>query len=222
MAEEQCWQDCRTWERVDKLSKYDVQSSQTAYQPGSDDQVLVNKLGIIDPAEMDEAELVLLEKLYERILVEQLPEGGITSDEIKAWHRQWLKPIYDWAGEERSVNMAKGEFHFAAAGRIPALLKELDKNYLSRWTPSTDLEDEELVEAIAVIHVEFILVHPFRDGNGRISRLLADVMATQAGFGPLDYSSWDANKEEYFSAIQMGFAGDYGPMMGCVEGALNS
>ena len=162
------------------MNKYDLKSSQTEYQPGSDDRVLANKLGITDPSEMDEAELVLLGKLYERVLTEQLPQGVITTGDIKSWHRQWLGAIYDWAGEERSVNMSKGDFHFAIAGRIPALLQDLDRKYLSHWTPCTDLSDETLIEAIAVIHVEFILVHPFREGNGRISRLLADVMATQA------------------------------------------
>ncbi len=61
-------------------------------------------------------------------------------------------------------------------------------------------------------HVEFILIHPFREGNGRLSRLLADVMAVQAGHDPLDYSAWDADKPAYFSAIQAGMAGDYAPM----------
>lgn len=203
------------------MSRYELSSSQTAYQPGSNDQVLANKLGIIDPAEMDEAELVLLEKLYERVLTEQLPQGVITTSLLKDWHRQWLKPIYDWAGEERSVNMGKGDFQFAAAGRIPALLTILDKDYLSRWTPCADLSDEDLIEAIATVHVEFILVHPFREGNGRISRLAADVMATQAGYGSLDYSLWDKNREAYFAAIRAGLNCDYQPMMEWVEKAFS-
>lgn len=203
------------------MSKYDATGSQSEYQTGSKDLVLKNKLGITDPAEMDEAELVLLEKLYERVLTEQLPPGIITTSLIKDWHRQWLQPIYDWAGENRSVNMGKEGFQFAVAGRIPALLNTLDRDYLSRWTPCMDLSDEELIEAIAVVHVEFILVHPFREGNGRISRLLADVMATQAGYGSLDYSSWDQNKKAYFIAMQKGLGGDYGPMMEWVEKAFD-
>lgn len=203
------------------MSKYELNSSQTAYQPGSNDRVLVNKLGITDPAEMDEAELLLLGKLYERVLTQQLPQGVITTQDIHSWHRQWLGAIYEWAGEERSVNMAKDGFHFAASGRIPALLQALDRDCLSKWTPCTDLSDEELIEAIAVVHVEFILIHPFRDGNGRISRLLADVMAVQAGLGTLDYSTWDQNKTAYVAAIHAGLAGDYVPMMGWVERAFD-
>ncbi len=48
---------------------------------------------------------------------------------------------------------------------------------------------EQVIEAIATVHVELILIHPFREGNGRLSRLLADVMAVQAGFQSLDYES---------------------------------
>ncbi|MCQ8105303.1 hypothetical protein NP590_14405 [Methylomonas sp. SURF-2] len=48
-----------------------------------------------------------------------------------------------------------------------------------------------------------------REGNGRISRLLMDVMATQAGYEPLDYSLWDEHKDFYYKSIQAGHAGDY-------------
>jgi len=48
--------------------------------------------------------------------------------------------------------------------------------------------------------VEFILIHPFREGNGRLSRLLADVMAVQSGRGPLDYSGWNEHKATYIQA----------------------
>lgn len=60
--------------------------------------------------------------------------------------------------------------------------------------------------------VELILIHPFRDGNGRLARLLADVMAVQAGHGLLDYSPWDQDRQKYFAAIQRGMAGEYQSM----------
>lgn len=116
--------------------------------------------------------------------------------------------LYDWAGEERSVNIAKGNFHFAAAAQIPRLLTEFERDGLHRYTPCEGLGGDALAEAIAVCHVELILVHPFREGKGRLARLLADVMAVQAGRGPLDYSSWDADKSSYFAAIQRGMGRD--------------
>ncbi len=204
------------------MAKYDVTGSQGLYQPGSNELVLANKLGITDVEDMDEAELVLLEKIYEDVLINHLPKGIIKPEDIQTWHRRWLGNVYEWAGDERSVNMSKGDFHFAAAAQIPQLLNKFESDYLNRYTPCTDLSDDELIEAIAIIHIEFILIHPFREGNGRLSRLLADVMAVQAGLQPLDYSSWDENKNEYFAAIQQGMDMDYEPMKKWVKCALEA
>ncbi|MFM9104830.1 MAG: Fic family protein [Cyanobium sp.] len=61
-----------------------------------------------------------------------------------------------------------------------------------------------LVSGLAEVHLEVVLIHPFREGNGRIARLLLDVMACQAGIGPLDYSAWDQDRETTFGAIRAG------------------
>lgn len=201
-------------------NRYHVDGAQGAFQPGSNEQVLANTLAITDPDEIAEAELVLLEKLYEAVLVEDLPERTLTIADLKTWHRRWLGNLYAWAGEERSVNISKGGFPFAAAAQVPRLLSEFERECLARFTPCDALEGDALIEAIATTHVEFILIHPFREGNGRLSRLLADVMAVQTGHDPLDYSAWDADKPAYFGAIQQGLSGDYAPMQRMVRLAL--
>lgn len=202
------------------MTKYDIGGSQGLYQQDSNDRVLANKLGITETADMDEAELVLLEKLYENVLLTHFSQDGINVDDIKTWHRRWLGNVYEWAGDERSVNMSKGDFHFAAAGQISQLLNKFESDYLKCFTPCIGFSNEKLIEAIAVIHIEFILIHPFREGNGRLSRLLADVMAVQAGHEPLDYTYWDKNKNGYFSAIQQGMDMNYEPMKNLVSCAL--
>ncbi|MFV2058466.1 MAG: Fic/DOC family protein [Thiohalomonadales bacterium] len=204
------------------MSKYDVTGSQGLYQPDSNNLVLANKLGITEVVDINEAELVLLEKIYEDVLINRLPQGAIKLEDIKTWHRRWLGNIYEWAGDERSVNMSKGDFHFAAAAQIPQLLNKFESEYLNRYTPCIDVSDDELIAAIAVVHIEFILIHPFREGNGRLSRLLADAMAVQSGYQPLDYSSWDENKNEYFTAIQQGIDMNYEPMKKWVARALEA
>lgn len=191
------------------MVKYDISSQEGEHQPGSNQQVLKNKLGISSKEEMNAVEFWLLGQLYETVLVEQLPERTLTIDDLTTWHRRWLGNVYPWAGQLRSVNLSKDGFHFAAAGRIPSLLEELELNCLRRWTPCSSLDAEQLVEAIAITHVELILIHPFREGNGRISRLLADVMAVQAGLDPLDYSAWEHHRAEYIRAIQLGTLRNY-------------
>lgn len=179
------------------MSRYNVSGSQGEYEPGSNDLVLANKLGVIDSREMDIIELELLQDLYEYIFEKAFPEESLTVELIKDWHFKWLGNVYEWAGEERSVNISKQGFSFAVATQISKLLGLFENEVLSHFTPCKFLPSDELVKVIAITHVEFILIHPFREGNGRLARLLADVMAVQAGFETLDYTSWELNKAEY-------------------------
>jgi len=175
------------------MTKYDINYSQGLYQSGSNNHVLLNKL----------------------------PQNSITVSDIKTWHRRWLGNVYEWAGDERSVNMSKGDLQFSTAAQIPRLLNQFELDCLNRYTPCNNFDNESLIEAIAVIHIEFILIHPFREGNGRLLHLLADVMAAQAGLQPLDYTSWDQSKDEYFSAIQQGMGMNYEPMKARVRRAID-
>jgi cell filamentation protein len=202
-------------------NRYQVSGTQGEFQSGSDQQVLANKLGITSPDDMNELELGLLTQLYEEVLVNALPERQLTVADIKTWHHRWLGNVYAWAGQERTVNLSKGDFMFAAAPQIARLLAEFERTCLVKWTPCHDMTTDTLAQAMAVTHVELILIHPFREGNGRLARLLVDVMAVQSGREPLDYSAWEAHKAEYFAAIQQGMAGNYSPMTYWVTQALS-
>ncbi|MFT7724211.1 MAG: Fic family protein [Roseateles sp.] len=202
------------------MGRYAIGGDEGECQPGSDGRVLRNLAGIASPEDMDELELALLAQLYDAVLVEDLPDRRLTVADLKTWHRRWLGNVYAWAGRERGVNMSKGDFLFASAAQLPRLLANFERDCLARWTPCHGMADAALVEAIAVTHVEFILIHPFRDGNGRLSRLLADVMAVQAGRPPLDYGSWASGKDAYVAAIRAGHAGHYGPMCAHVAQAM--
>lgn len=202
------------------IDRYQVTGPEGVFEPGSNDEVLANKLGLVSPGDMAEVELLLLEQLYEAVLVDDFPRRRLSFKDIRHWHRRWLGNVYPWAGEVRSVNMSKGGFPFAAANLLLGLLTEFEERVLSQSTPCMGMSREMLVSAIARTHVEFIVIHPFREGNGRLSRLLADVMAVQAGFSSLDYSVWDAAKEDYFAAIQQGGPNDYTGMEALVDRAL--
>lgn len=204
------------------MSRYDVSGNEGQYEKESGEQVLANKLGIAASDEIDEAELVLLEQLYQSVFEEQFPEGQLSVALLKSWHRRWLGNIYEWAGQERTVNICKGGFMFAPSAQLSKLLDEFDTKYLAHYTPCSSMNEEQLITAIAITHVELILIHPFREGNGRLSRLLADVMAVQAGFKPLDYQSWEQNKTQYISAIHAGMSMDYEPMKHWISKGLRN
>ncbi|OTA15904.1 BepI protein [Xenorhabdus vietnamensis] len=141
---------------------------------------------------------------------------------IKRWHHRWLGNIYEWAGQKRTVNISKGGFMFAPAAQLPKLLNQFDAQYLAKYTPCSGMTRTQLIEAIAIVHVELILIHPFREGNGRLSRLLADIMAVQGGLQPLNYKIWEQNKAQYIVAIHAGLNMNYEPMKYWVSKALKN
>lgn len=194
------------------MTKYDVFNDEGHYQPDSSSQVLSNHQGISKVHDIHLLELHLLSELYKHVFSHISKDQPLTVEEIKEWHRKWLGNVYSWAGEERSVNLGKGGFQFAVPIFIPRLLDALQHEQLDEYTPCHSMSKEHLIHALAETHVELILIHPFREGNGRISRLVADVMAWQAGFSSMDYSVWDNDKTRYISAIHQGVSCNFAPM----------
>lgn len=97
--------------------RYDTTGNAEAqFEPDSNDRVLRNKLGIQDPGEMDDIELDLLVQLYEIIPDIVLEDQKISTTDLKEWHRRWLGNVYVWAGQDRTVNIGKDGFQFAAVG----------------------------------------------------------------------------------------------------------
>ena len=128
-------------------------------------------------------------------------------------HHSWLGSIYEWAGHYRNVTMIKDNFPFAVPSFIPKLMDEFERGILRRYTPCSFDSRYDVVRALAVVHTELLLIHPFREGNGRIARLLAIIMALQAKLPFLDFSDLkDQKKDEYFAAVRSGLERDYKSM----------
>ena len=109
--------------------------------------------------------------------------------------------------------MSKSDFPFAAPNLIPTLMQSFEVNFLRRYTPCREQEHDVLADILGTTHAELIIIHPFREGNGRLARLLANLMALQANLPPLNYKSIDqtANPDgfkRYINAIHAAFAGD--------------
>jgi len=190
--------------------RYDTSGNpEGQYQPGSGNQVLLNRLGISDPEEMEIAEFDALVHFQMELFNEFPIDKPITANDLCDWHHRWLGQIYEWAGNYRTVTMSKNGFPFAAVPQLPKLMQVFDLQYLGKYTPCHKMGRDELVSATALCHVEFIVIHPFREGNGR---LLTTVMALQAGMPPLDFESLETNKDRYIEAIHAGHAGNYEPM----------
>lgn len=96
---------------------------------------------------------------------------------------------------------------------IPKLMKEFEKDSLKRNTPCNFKSRERVIKALAEVHAELVLIHPFREGNGRTARILATLMALQADMPRLNFSSITGRKKrEYIAAIHAGLGKNYRPM----------
>lgn len=189
--------------------RYDT-SNISEHQNG---EVLPNLLGIAHKAELDHVEEVRYERLVEEALRRYPTDHRFEAKDILWLHKFWLQGVFTWAGAYRTVNLGKGGFMFAAAAYIPELMRQFEKDQLTRLTPCHAGSAAEISLALAEVHVELVLIHPFREGNGRIARLLSVLMALQAGLPPLDFSELrEEKREEYFAAVRAGLDRDYEPM----------
>lgn len=151
---------------------------------------LENKLGITNSAELAREEERISKKkaveLFESGSLDKLAPGRFAS--LQAIHKALFEDIYDFAGELRTVNLAKGNFRFAPLMYLEAALANIDKMPQSTF--------DEIIEK----YVEMNIAHPFREGNGRSTRLWLDQML-KAGIGQIvDWSKVD--KEDYLLAME--------------------
>ena len=149
-----------------------------------------NKLGITDSAELARIE----EKISKRKAVEMFESGYLESLEAGTFeglakiHRYLFDEIYDFAGEVRKVNISQGNFRFAPLMYLDAALQSIDKMPQSTF--------DEIVEK----YVEMNVAHPFREGNGRSTRIWLNLMLKKEIGYVVDWSKVD--KEDYLLAME--------------------
>ena len=151
---------------------------------------LENKLGITSSAELATQEERLSKKralkLFESGMLDKLEAG--TFKTLQAIHKQLFMDIYDFAGIVRSVNIAKGGFRFVPAIYLLDALKQIERMPQSTF--------DEIIEK----YVEMNVAHPFREGNGRSTRIWLDLILKKELQLVVDWSK--VNKEDYLSAME--------------------
>lgn len=152
--------------------------------------VLENKLGLTSSADLAREEERISKKkaveLFETGLLDTLPTGKFVT--LQAIHKYLFEDIYDFAGEIRTVNMAKSNFRFAPLMYLQAALENIDKMPQSNF--------DEIVEK----YVEMNIAHPFREGNGRSTRIWLDHILKNEIGKVVDWSKVD--KEDYLLAME--------------------
>lgn len=191
------------------------------YEPGSNDTVLRNLLGITNKDGLEHVEEERYELLMDEATIRFDSDHRFTAQDILWLHKFWLDGVFSWAGAYRTVNIGKGGFMFAAAAHVPELMRQFENDQLARLTPCRFEQIEDVVAALAEVHVELVLIHPFREGNGRIARLLSVLMGLQAGLPPLDFSELQGvMQDKYFADVQAGMDRNYKPMERIFNGVI--
>ena len=151
---------------------------------------LENKLGLTSSAYLAREEERISKKkaaeLFEQGIFDSLPAGKFST--LQAIHKYLFEDIYDFAGELRTVNIAKGNFRFAPLMYLQAALENIDKMPQSNF--------DEIVEK----YVEMNIAHPFREGNGRSTRIWLDHILKNEIGKVVDWSKVD--KEDYLLAME--------------------
>jgi len=125
-------------------------------------------------------------------------------------HRLALGHLYAFAGRYREVNISKGGFAFPAARFLPASMQQFEQEWLRKPLPK---EPGALLDLVGIIHGELLFIHPFREGNGRTARLLANLMLEQQDQKRLRWELIDeAAFPRYVAAVQQSGLGNYAPM----------
>ena len=152
--------------------------------------MLENKLGIQDAVELAKVEEQLSKKrakeLFEKGILDNLPAGTVSS--LQKIHQYLFQDLYPFAGEIRKVNLAKGNFRFAPLMYLTEALQNIEKMPQSSF--------DEIVEK----YVEMNIAHPFREGNGRSTRIWLDLILKKELGQVVDWSLVD--KEDYLSAME--------------------
>jgi cell filamentation protein len=173
---------------------------------------------------MDRAEGNAFITAQEDFLHQFSAETPLTVELIRQMHALWLGSIYIWAGSYRTVEMAKGGFVWPPARLVAQNMEAFQKRTLQRLTPCRAKNAHELAIALAEVQSEFLLVHPFREGNGRSARWMTDLMAMQTGRRPLEYvfsgRGGRQNSKTYLQGVIQGYAGNYEPLADFLEEAI--
>lgn len=152
--------------------------------------MIENKLGLTTSAELAREEERISKKkaidLFEKDILKNLPAGKFST--LQTIHKYLFEDIYEFAGEIRNVNIAKGNFRFAPLMYLKPALENIDKMPQSNF--------DEIVEK----YVEMNIAHPFREGNGRSTRIWLDHILKNEIGKVIDWSKVD--KEDYLLAME--------------------
>lgn len=147
----------------------------------------------------------------ELLIFEMESDDDISAELILKLHNVAFGSLYDWAGRWRKIDVSVGKLNPPKPERIPNLMYQfLDNlNYKIKIANTVD----EVIDCIAYAHYEFVLIHPFNNGNGRLGRIVMNITALKLGYEPINlYSREGESRYYYIAALKEADKDDFEPL----------
>jgi cell filamentation protein len=186
----------------------------------TDNEILPNLLKLNNKQKINEQEFKGFFRA-QTVLIEDLTDRTrFTIPYIMNIHREALKHLYPFAGKLRTTPVSKPGFHVPALKILQESMASLDTDLL-KAVPDRYFGKEMLLKDVARIHAVLQYIHPFKTGNGRVARLLANLMMLKSGYKYLELEEVIARKpKEYVAAIQVAQHKNYLPMEALIREAF--
>jgi cell filamentation protein len=203
-----------------RRDRYDISGNVEAQYIDAEHTVLINKKGITNLHILQVAEEEALARAYETLLGEVRINTPLTCELLCHIHLRIFGDLYEWAGHWRTVWISKTDITWPAPDFLARNMEEFERNILHKYPAGSLEEDDSFCAAVGEIQGEFLVIHPFREGNARTIKVLTNLLATQTGRPFLVYDSTEEGQEKYIEAARAAFKKSYAPMTEIISQAL--
>jgi len=203
-----------------RRDRYDVSGNVEAQYVDAEQTVLRNRPGITDLATLQKAEEAALARAYRTLLKEVRTDTPLSCDLLRHIHAVIFGDLYEWAGRWRTVWISKPGTTWPAPDFLDRNMDEYERAVLHRYPAAVIRDDDAFCAAAGEIQGEFLVIHPFREGNARTIKLATDLLAAQTGRPLLAYDQTEEAAAEYVEAAKAAFKREYGPLADVIRRAL--
>jgi cell filamentation protein len=204
-----------------RRDRYDVSGNVEAEYVDAEQTVLVNKKGITNLRVLQVAEEEALAQAYETLLSEVRTDTPMSCDLLRHIHMRIFGDLYQWAGRWRTVWIRKPGITWPPPDFLDQNMQEFERTVLSKYPADGLQDDAAFCAAAATIQGEFLVIHPFREGNARTIKLLTNILAVQTGRPLLSYDPSREGQTLYIAAATAAFQRGYTLMTDIIRQALD-
>jgi cell filamentation protein len=205
-----------------RRDRYDTSGNPEADYVDAAKVVLKNKKGITGLHALQLAEEEALAAAYETLVGEVRMDTPMTCELLRHIHGRIFGDIYAWAGRWRTVWISKPGITWPPPDFLDQNMRAYEHEVLAKYPASALGDDELFCAAVAKIQGEFLVIHPFREGNARTIKLMTNLLAVQTGRPLLVYDPTEEGQRRYIAAATAAFRKDHAPMAAVIRRALET